>query len=529
MFELLPNQHAHVAKLQGILDAYKFAFDFSMLGTGKTYASSWLALQGGFKHVVVVCPLSVAPKWNMMKVEHGLPLACVVSYCSLRSVKDKQPKHGLLNRIDYKRTIKATKKGVEVDTEIDSVRFTLTDKYKAMLAESTMVVIDEIQNFKNMSAQFEACKTLIEGVLKSDTSRVILLSGSPIDKEAQVSRLLKAIDIFRADEIARYNIGLHDMEWTGMQEIVDFCNKVNPDGLRRLPMPRKWAHAGLLHNYAYKLFQTVLKPVLSSSMIPMKIPFTLSKYNGYYQMSPEQEAELGLAVSELESVSGYDKDTGTVHITAVGSKDGSSFAKIQTALVMIERAKRDLFVRLAIDALRTPHTKVVLCFNFASTIDYVQHALREYEPLILDGKTTQKQRGYILDAFQAPNDRYRVLIGNVTVCSTGIDLDDKHGGFPRVAYINPNYSTITLYQLGHRFHRADSKSNARVYFVYGKARPELSVLNALSYKSKIMKETTPEQADAGVVFPVDMPSFVEESENGFDASINAVSQENGVT
>lgn len=510
MFELLPNQVSHVEKLQRILGRHKFAFDFSMLGTGKTYASTWLALSGGFKHVVVVCPLSVAPKWEMMKAAHGLPLECVVSYCSLRSVKGKQPKHGLLNRIDYKRVVKNEMREDDEGKEIDTVRYTPTAKLTAMLEDQTMVIVDEIQNFKNMSAQFEACKAIIEAVVASTNSRVVLLSGSPVDKEEQVARLFKVLGVFKADEIARYNIHIRDMEWTGMQEIVDFCRAVNPDAMARYRLPSKWERAARLHRYAYDLFQRVVKPAMSSSMIPMRIPFTLSKYNGYYNMSPEEVHNLKLAVDELEEAVGFNKDTGTVHITAVGSKDGASFAKIQVALVAIETAKRDLFVRLAKKALETPHTKVILCFNFTSTIAYVKEALGEYEPLVLDGKTSQTQRGHILDAFQAPNDNYRVLIGNVTVCSTGIDLDDKDGRFPRVAYINPNYSTITLYQLGHRFHRADSKSNASVYFVYGAARPEVSVLNALSQKSKIMKETTPEQAAAGVVFPVDMPSFYEE-------------------
>jgi hypothetical protein len=256
------------------------------------------------------------------------------------------------------------------------------------------------------------------------------------------------------------------------------------------------------------LFIRVVKPSMASSMIPMKMLVKLSKKNGFFCLPPDETAELGKAVYELEKITNYDEGTKTVHI--VGKIGDNSFAKITKALMGIETAKRNMFVRLAREALaKNPNQKVVLCFNYSNTIEYVKNALEEFEPLVLDGRTSVIRRTQILDAFQAPNAKYRVLIGNVTVCSTGIDLDDKNGGFPRTAFINPNYSTITLYQLGHRFHRANTLSNADVFFVYGKATPELKVLNALASKSGVMKDVTPEQAEAGVVFPIDMPSFYE--------------------
>ena len=125
----------------------------------------------------------------------------------------------------------------------------------------------------------------------------------------------------------------------------------------------------------------MIKPAMASTMIPMKIPVRLTKKNGYYGMTEEQNHQLDAAVEELENVTNFNKETGTVEYTAVGKSD-SSFAKITKALMSIERAKIELFVRLANEYLHSnPKMKVVLCFNYTSTIDCVQHKLKDYELL----------------------------------------------------------------------------------------------------------------------------------------------------
>ena len=111
--------------------------------------------------------------------------------------------------------------------------------------------------------------------------------------------------------------------------------------------------------------------------------------------------------------------------------------------------------------------------------------------------------------FQDASLDHRLLVCNIACCNAGIDLDDKDGSRPRVVYVSPTYNTINLYQLCHRFKRADTKSSAQVNMVYVKEAAELKVLQALARKSQIMKETAEKQADAGVLFPCDFPSHYE--------------------
>lgn len=514
---LLPHQLGHTEKMIAILDKNPFAFDFSMLGSGKTYTTSYIAGKLGFNHVIVVCPLSVASKWSMMKREHNVPVESIISYCSLRSTKNHQPKHGLLKREDIKITTFVVNKEtlLEEPIENESVKFTVTPKLEKLVANKTLLVFDEIQNIKNMSAQFEAARTLVECIMSpmgvGSESRCIFLSGSPIDKEDQCIRLFRAIGVFTERELAKFNPATADMEYTGLKQIYKYCSKVNPVNAALVLRPKKFSSGKVFHRYVYELFQEVVRPAFASAMKLPPIMVTLSKYNGMFDIQNEEdEKALKRAVGDLADATGYDEASGTASFVKTGA-NGASFAKITMCLTAIEYAKINTFVRLSKAALEDAGVgaKVILCVNYSETIKKLEKELEVYEPLLLQGSTTMKQRENILMAFQAPNDRYRVLIGNIAVMSSGIDLDDKYGSFPRVAYVNPNYSTIGLYQLTHRFVRTDSKSPASVYFVYGAKSPELRVLNALSRKSTVMKETTPEQVESGVVFLADMPYHYE--------------------
>ena len=148
--------------------------------------------------------------------------------------------------------------------------------------------------------------------------------------------------------------------------------------------------------------------------------------------------------------------------------------------------------------------------NFSATLNAMKKALAEYKPLVLEGKTPTHRRKGIIDKFQEANLTNRLLLGNCMVCSTGIDLDDKHGSFPRLALISPSYFSMVLLQCSHRFVRMDTKSDALIHMVFAKHCHELPVLKALARKGGVMRETTPEQAEAGVVFPGEFPVWEED-------------------
>ena len=517
---LLPDQVTHVDKLTKVLAERPFALDLSSLGSGKTYASSFIAMREPerFKHVVVIAPVSVKVKWLQMKKDYGVPISAALSYCELRSVKLKQPKHGLLHRRDY--TVQMTIKGELVD--VAKCDFTISEKYRKMVAEGMLLVIDEIQNIKNINPQFQAAQALIKHVVDTFSpaakSRALLLSGSPIDKAVQAMHMMRGLGIMKHEKVATYDLQTNLMVWEGLQDILDYADAVNKEatdrlvvnsgGIRRMTM---FLRGEGITRFCYDLFQKVIRPGISSSMPPPSLGYKLQTSNGFYHIIDDAEAKLlSDAVRNMDEVGKFQNQQ------LNGNMNLQTLRSISVAMMQIETAKIGTFVRLAREALENfPNQKIAICMNYSASVMDVVAALAEYNPLVLDGKISVANRSKVLNKFQAPTTESRLIIGNLSVMSTGIDLDDKDGRFPRIAFVSPNYSTINLYQLGFRFLRADSKSGAELYYVYGTHAREDAMLRVLATKSDVMKATTPDQVAHGIVFPSDSASFNEQTPEGF--------------
>lgn len=536
---LYPSQITHYERIKSLHKDFPFALDLSMLGSGKTFTSTFLALNEKYKHVIVICPVSVAPKWKNMKNEFGLPLRAILSYQGLRSNKFKQPKHGFLHRRDLSEFV-PDEFGIMVEKE--KVEFSPTPLYKELIKEGVLLILDEIQHIKNVSVQFHAASEMIREITVSKVenvgfpqtqnqnqirfrvkqgedfraegtkSRVLLLSGSPMDKKEHALHLFRSLGIMLSDRVAQQNIHTREVEWRGMREIHTFCTLLPVSGGN---CPEKPFFESF-EKYCFTLFQGIFKPSCASYMLPPKSNYELDKRNAYYNVDADATEILRRGLKGLKFASNFDG----VNVNLTNLALGGAMAAVMRSLQIIETGKISLFARIARQVLdQSPQTKVVLAVNFSETIEDLQSLLYDFDPLILRGSTSVRNRGKILRDFEEASTRKRLLIANLTVASSGIDLDDKHGEFPRHAFVSPNYSTITSYQFGFRFLRADTKSNTRVHFVFakhdGKSKEdsadivEVRVLNALALKSGIMKEVTEEQALDHVVFPGDHPDWVE--------------------
>lgn len=532
---LRPEQMEHCDRLTECLVKSPFAFDFSMMGTGKTYVSSSLYENGpfNFEHLICVVPTSVRTKWQYMHTNHGVDIDVLVSYSELRSSRFHQPKHGLLIRHDYTRNFRR-RNGTH--RTINASRFEPTEHYLNRVNNGLLLVIDEIQNIKNTNDQLDACRALVQPILdrfgmemrgelgpNPKKSRIILLSGSPMDKKSQVIHFYRCLGIMRSDKLRTYNPFTGAKHDAGISEIKHYFEQYFPERYRIYCKNHFFAsydHWGPtwdesvvdLERRCYSLFQLILKPELSSSMDPTTSQYKLELYNGFFRMANESLDLLHRGIEYLKRATNYNSNDGTIDY---GNNGADTLRNIQRALVMIETSKIGLLTRLAREALTSnPHQKVVIAVNYTETVNDLMDNLQEFEPMRMTGDVTHKKRFEILERFQMPSGPPRggrLIIGNLTVLSTGIDLDDNNGNWPRLALVNPNYSAISLYQFGYRFHRAHTRSNSQVYFVFGDSeQTELPIIDSLARKGEVLKDTCDSQRVVGVQFPGNYPIYKEQ-------------------
>lgn len=490
---LTAEQVPHVQRLLCILQKNHVAFDMSMMGSGKTYTTTELAKLAGFKHVVVICPATVESKWCDM-IKYGLNLFKVISYQSLRGRKGCKTNHELLVRHDY------------TDNDEEKCSFTTSDLFDKIVAEGTLFVFDEAQNIKNRNDQWQACKTISTYLLKyGPNSRFILLSGTPIDKEEHAINLMYMMGFIRSPKLYNHNKSENNLRLIGAQELIDYCKFINHDKTLEFLRYNRISESNV-RSVCYQLFQQIVKTYITSSMSPHKNTQGICCKNGYFNIKEEHDKlRLIEGINMLHSASRYDDKTGTVSV------DKDNLGSISRALMKIEEAKISTFARITQELLiGIPNCKIGIFVNYSSSIKRLEELLSDYSPLLLHGSVPKKDRHSIIKKFQEPNLSHRIIISNLQVGSTGIDLDDKTGLFPRVGLGSPNYVIQNLHQLTFRFLRQDTMSRATFRFVYGKCgRKETSILNALARKSKVMKETLGEHVDSDIKFPGEYPEDVE--------------------
>jgi hypothetical protein len=588
--ELYPYQQKHVETLCSVFRRNYYALDLSMLGTGKTYSASAVYQEKafGFEYMVVVAPVAVLMKWKDVVAEYGLKNVTLISYAEMRSVRGKQPKHGLLSRRDYFDEVPVLDPRGEFHGEmrmIPKVSFTATAKYLDMvLRHRTLLVFDEFQNLKNYGDQASSAGALIAGFGVDSgvdsgvgwrTSKVLLMSGSPMDKREHFVRLMRTLGVLDVDKLVDYHVHSGRYSYEGVSLIYDhiwglsgvqgyrtglvrgvgsfrkdrvWVSKTLEDGsgvdlvrenrwvnigalgdvlevgARRKWMamdemygrPSEWFRIDAEHvtDICFEYFVRFLKPFVSSSMIPESNVMESEKLTAVYRvLSDSDRVLIDSGLSKLSKV------VNTMFETGFANLQRRRIAIIEGQR-MIETGMIGTMVRVCrARLLGDPCLKVVISVNFSDTIADLMSMLSEFSPLEYSGKISRVRREEALKSFQEPSVRCRLLIGNLTCLSTGIDLDDKDGRFPRLCLSRPNYSTITLYQLSHRFNRGlDTRSIARVEFLYGCGESdggggdvsgggghpgilEQKLLKSLARKGGIMKEVSSEQCKAGVLFP----------------------------
>ena len=564
------DQEEHYERMVDLLNKQYYCCDFSGTGAGKTHLASKIAQNKdfNFKAVIIICPKGVKATWFKASKEYGLPLIIldnnelsVITYETLRGMKNGITKTGLLFK---DKTVLEPEPGKTNKKTVNTYKVTkMLDK---LIKKGCLFIFDEFHKTKDgTTVTHLSAKAIILRVKKlsdrgESNSKVLMATASPFTDPIQVLNFASLVGIITSDKLFVNNRGgfkLFDDEGNplGYEQIREYAENINeektleaiekglnpkkdeednatgrttgggdtpakmnssaskpikPTKTKKL-LPKQKLAPKNVKAVAYSIFVDVILPTISSSMPPISLPFKTIITNDRYIISEARSKLLKKAIEELAAAVRYDASKDSFGSGGGGSNKGR-MGSVITCLMKIETFKLEIFARKAIDYLEMNDTnKVVIILSYVSDMKTLEDILYKYNPQLLYGKTKEDDRTDIINSFSEPNGNSRLIIGQLTVVSLGIELDDKYGGFDRHVFVNPNFRAIDTHQVNARFYRKLTKSPSHIHYVYVKGEnKEQNITDAYARKSKVMSETLTKQTEAGVLFPGQYPLREEE-------------------
>jgi hypothetical protein len=295
-----------------------------------------------------------------------------------------------------------------------------------------------------------------------------------MDKEEQIVTFFRNIGV-QTQDLFQYNIHTRQNDARGYQEIIDYCleiakksndyYEIHHSVFQEAQAVKTRDKALIFLEY---FFLNIIKSNLSSTM-----PITTTEsevvklihINSFCELENDDDNKMCEKVlNNMMTViqeNSQNNNNGPVIV-------GETRMKLFENLHLLELCKVNTISRLVQQILSNhPNAKVVVAINKRNTITKLKELLEPFQPKILSGSINLKLRAQVIEEFQQPNLNSRLIIANIKVVSSGIDLDDKDGRFPRYVFINNAFDAMMASQFVYRFLRnTDTKSNTIIRNIY---------------------------------------------------------------
>lgn len=446
-------------------DVLMGVIDRSPPGTGKTVATLKVKQEFGMNIVIFVPTVEVGANWDKESRRYNIPFKGVYTYSSLVGTAPRGkkkgyyvPKSGLLSRnlAVIRKGLGRTKKQLEEgaperfepeekllklirgqkkinkdtgEEEVMGTLFVFDEAHKAtgktsMTSEAVMKIIDLIANYP------------------ASTARFMLLSGSLFEKYENLVALLRVMGLMRSYFMVNPRTG----EPAALGELMDFARRF--DNKKVNALIKKYGN-GIYSSrgkkqkdFVLELYEQAIQPNISSAMPGQDITL---KINYLRYLKRDEVVQVGGALNLMHKTIDY---------------EGKATIDLRRMVIMdIQNGLAPAAVRFAKEMLeKNLNRKVIIFYQYNQARDILVKGLKKYSPLVLAGTTytSLEEREASMKKFNAPNNKSRVMIVSILVGALGIQLDDKHGGFPRRSIILPVWSLKTMMQAADRAGRADT-------------------------------------------------------------------------
>ena len=491
---LLSHQHVHFRDLRTRLRKYHRMVDTSMMGCGKTYVSCALAKDLNIP-ITVFAPTQTLPNWKQACKHFQIPFDRLHFHSYSEFQRKVKP---------YLEPLPDNEKPAFYLEEDCGMR--ASPEWIKRVKQGTLLVMDESHSLKNVSKRSSLAIILTQALFREGTenSHLLLLSATPFDKPPHAIRLCRVMGIIKQQNLARQDLRTWSLVEEGLTDLKDFCRS-----LWGQSKYRSMEDNLLRHNYYYgrnssskQAFDYIIKfikPKMMRSMSKVEYTFETDKKNYFCHLEGADLEIVKGGVQQLQRAVAAFAMNNAAGLAVMGMNHGHLLASISKGMKTIEYGKVNTFVKIAKQALSmNPNQKVIIMLNYLEPIGLVTERLKEYQPLVIQGKTAQLKRTEAVEKFQQTNSLHRIIICNLQLLALGVDLDDKDGRFPRQMIVSPSYHVVNLHQATGRVLRSDTKSKPYVRFLYiAQVSSEVRLLDRLAIKSNVIK--------SGLNYQVNLP------------------------
>lgn len=435
VLDLSTKQQLHANFINALLDKEGVYVDVSETGMGKTIIAIYLSIVRNLG-LFVLGKVSMEHDWVITSEEYS---ARFVEYNgstaaisgSKRKGKFMQPKSGY---------VRMTPNGYEV-----------TEKFKALVDEGILFILDEAQTAKNKSSKISETITCMTKYIirlgnENTRSRVGLLSASIVDKKEHVGTLSQIMGL---TDIVK-NINYTNL----IKQIRDKCYEIDFD------LTYDIINADLLASEKFvELMSQVIWKKFSSEIVDPDcyVDIATISRNSFFIMKKKDEAIYAQRVRELKQA------------VEAKAKNLTLFTYIEN----IELIKIKVIYRLIMKDImdKTSSRKILVFLGYSNPIKSLANKLynKRVNHVVITGDTKStgvwSERAKLVHRFNT-DPECRVVIFQVKVGSVGLSLHDTTGLYPRVSYISPSFSMQDAYQSAGRTKRKGVKSDVEMNIVY---------------------------------------------------------------
>lgn len=430
-----------------LLERGNLANNVSEKGSGKTTMAVLSALYMSFNDelctidpnhgIVIFCPEQVITHWERECNRWGVKIALIMSYIKLKGRDTVSHPWLIRNGESYE----------------------ATEQLKGLYNTPKFTIYDEIQYAKNPIRLLQPALTVISGVAMRQNSPILLISAMAFTDKQHAIMFSRLCGIVTYPELAKIEES-GSLRLTGLQQLIDYCNNIDSAKTKAL-LPKNFIpqHVpDILYSLTTKLLIMAISVAAGSRESKCVIE------SRFYTVEPEILRE----VLEIEST--FKRSRGMA--ISNNSRDMMfSSQNIYDERTEYVKCREIIPNEIASNNELYPKSQHICFVSRHKSAELLLEILSEQFPgqdsvVVLNSAVKPKARTALIAKFNAPNSNIKVLVCSPKVCSTGLELDNKHTTDTRFVYGCPDNVPGDIFQSWGRTDRDDSASKSIFINIY---------------------------------------------------------------